>query len=309
MGGSVIDGYSIVSAILNSKIPVDTYVDGLAASIAGVIAVSGRKCYITDYGTLMLHNPSGSEDNKVLGLVKDTLVTILSNRSKKTADQISAMMSKETWLSAKDALSHGFVDEVISSGKKKVKVQKTESLSDMALIYNKLLNPTNNMKINTLLKLSNNADESEQEKAIVALNEALASKETELTELKNRLKAIEDEKAENEKKAKEALKNKATELANRLEKEGKIKAEEKAGIIEQASASESSFEFVSNMTAKFGNGKESKKPFDFKNVNNAEDRSKWTYEDWEKKDLEGLTNMYKTDRESFDELVKTVKVK
>ena len=59
IGGNVIDGYSIVSAILNSVVRCDTYIDGLAASIAGVIAVAGKKCYMADFGTLMIHNPSG----------------------------------------------------------------------------------------------------------------------------------------------------------------------------------------------------------------------------------------------------------
>ena len=96
VGGSVIEGYSIVSAILNSKIPVNTYIDGLAASIAGVIAVAGTKCTMKDYGTLMMHNASGSEDSSLLDVVNGTLCTILSNRCGKDKETINAMMEQET---------------------------------------------------------------------------------------------------------------------------------------------------------------------------------------------------------------------
>ena len=42
-GGVVMDGYNIYNAILRSKTPVDTYNVGIAASIAGVIFMAGRK--------------------------------------------------------------------------------------------------------------------------------------------------------------------------------------------------------------------------------------------------------------------------
>jgi len=118
IGGSVIDGYSIVSAILNSKVPCNTYIDGLAASIAGVIAMSGKKCYMADFGTLMMHNPSGGNDSNVLDLVKSTLVTILSNRTKLDEATVNNMMDAETWLSAGQCLEMGIVDEIVSSNKK-----------------------------------------------------------------------------------------------------------------------------------------------------------------------------------------------
>ena len=100
IGGNVLDGYSIVSAILNSTVKCDTYIDGLAASISGVIAMAGEKCYMADYGTMMLHNPKGGNSEDVLALVKNTLVTILSKRTKLDEDTINKMMDEETWLNA-----------------------------------------------------------------------------------------------------------------------------------------------------------------------------------------------------------------
>ena len=43
IGGSVSEGLSICSAILNSEKPVTTIIDGMAYSMAGVIAMCGTK--------------------------------------------------------------------------------------------------------------------------------------------------------------------------------------------------------------------------------------------------------------------------
>ena len=303
VGGSVMEGYSIISAILNCSKPVDTYVDGLAASISGVIAVSGRKCYIMDYGTLMLHNPSGSPDKEILNLVKNTLVTILSNRSGLTIDEVSAMMDKETWLSAKDATSNKFCDEVISSGKK-VNIKQTANLYDMALIYNKLIEKPMS-KTNQLLGLKNEAEESEQVNAIEVLKTSLSEAEAVNNDLKARIANYEKEAADKLAAEKEALKNKATALVNKAETEGKIKKDEIESTIELAAKDEASFTFVSNMISRLSTGKDAVKIFDVKNVKTeggSEDRSKWTLEDWESKDLDGLKNLYETDKEKFNEL-------
>jgi ATP-dependent protease ClpP protease subunit len=309
VGGSVIEGYSIISAILNCKKPVNTYVDGLAASIAGVIAVAGQKCYIMDYGTLMVHNPSGGNDQKVLDLVKETLVTILSNRCKKTPEQISSMMEKETWLSAKEAVTAGFCDEILSSGKKVTINNETTSLYDMALIYNKLITKKNPMsKTNQLLGLKNEAEENEQVHAIEVLKTSLAEAEAVNNELKAELQTIKDAEAAKEAKAKEVLNNKATELVNTAVKEGKLKQTEVESTVKLASKDEDSFELVSNMIARLGNGKEAAKIFNAAVItNDPNSRNTWVYNDWEKKDPEGLTNMYKNDKAQYDELLKTYK--
>lgn len=308
IGGSVFEGYSIVSSILNCKKPVNTYIDGLAASMAGVIAVAGNSCKIMDYGTLMVHNPKGGE-KEVLDLVKETLVTILSNRCKKSKDEISAMMEKETWLNAKEAVSMGFCDEIISSGKKVAINNENTSLYDMALIYNKLINKKPMSKTNQILGLKNEAEENEQVQAIEVLKTSLAEAEKVNNELKAELQKIKDAEAEKEAKAKEALKNKATELVNSAVKEGKLKATELESTVNLASKDEASFELVSNMISRLGNGKQAAHIFNSAEVkNDPNDRNNWSYNDWEKKDPEGLTNMYKNDKAQYDELLKTYKI-
>ncbi|WP_230685826.1 hypothetical protein, partial [Streptococcus pneumoniae] len=68
------------------------------------------------------------------------------------------MMDQETWLTSAEALNSGFVDEVVTSGKK-IRM-KQDSLYNMAVIYNKLINPKINTmnKVTDFLKLKNEAD-------------------------------------------------------------------------------------------------------------------------------------------------------
>lgn len=308
VGGSVLEGYSIVSAILNSKVPCNTYIDGLAASIAGVIAMAGKKCYMMDYGTLMLHNPSGG-DSKMLDLVKETLVTLISNRCGKPMDEISTMMDNETWLSATEALANGLVNEVVSSGKK-IKMNKTESLYNMALIYNKLINPKTKtmIKVTDFLKLKNEASEEEIVSAIEEKDSILVSKDAEILELKERLKAFTDA----EELAKEAaiadMKNKATNLVNKAFEDKKIKEDEKESLI---SLAVSNFETIENMLNKISVVKNATPVFDFtvtKADGSVENRSEWTFNDWLKNDNKGLTEMQNSNPEEFEKLVKKLKV-
>lgn len=310
VGGSVLDGYSIVSAILSSPKTVNTYIDGLAASIAGVVAVAGKKCYMMDYGTLMVHNPSGGEDKIVLALIKDTLVTILSNRTQKTAEEIDTMMNAETYLSAEEAMAQGMVDEIIKSNKK-IKIKTSDSLTNIALVYNKLINPTTNMeKVTNVLKLKNDASELEMVSAIEAKDTENTALKNQIETLKNELKEFKDAKEAEEAKAKEALKTKATEVVNKGFEDGKIAKEEVDSTIELASSSESAFSSVSNMLSKMAGKKQSQKPFDFKNVKTEkgnEDRSAWTYQDWTKNDQAGLIEMQNSAPEDFKNLLKTLK--
>jgi ATP-dependent protease ClpP protease subunit len=298
IGGSVLDGYSIVSAILNSKVPCDTYIDGLAASISGVIAMAGKKCYMADFGTLMLHNPSGGNDTAVLDLVKNTLVTIFEQRTKLTAEEISVMMDRETWLGANEALNMGLVDEVVTSVKK-YKVSKSESLSNMAIIYNKIINKPNMEKIQNVLKLSNEASE----ETIVSAIEEKDIKNAELQAEVDRLKAIVDANEAKENEAKELaakeLETKAIELVENAIKAKKILETEKDSTIEMA---KNNFEFVANMISKINNVKDAVKVFDVKNVAKNEERKDWTIRDWEKKDPNGLVKIKNETPEIYTEM-------
>lgn len=119
-GGSIIDGYSIFSAIQNSPIPVNTYCMGLCASIAGVIFQAGKNRIMSDYGILMMHNPWGGENDKALDAMKKSLVIMLSAKAKVSAKKMDSIMSEETWYDSSQTLSSGLCDEILLTGEKKL---------------------------------------------------------------------------------------------------------------------------------------------------------------------------------------------
>lgn len=292
VGGSVLDGYSMVSAILNCSKTVNTYIDGLAASTAGWVAVCGKKVYMADYGTFMMHNPSGGTDKKVTDLVKDTIVTILTNRTGLSAEECSKLMDKETWMSANECKEKNIVDEVVSSGKKFK--MNTNSLNEMAIIYNKVINKPKMENIKNKLSLGAEATELE----IVNAIEVFQNK---VTELEADKKALSDKVAEFEAKEKEvkekeqaAFVTEVTEAIEKAVKEDKIKAEEKEAVLANALSSKENFAFVKNMLDKISNVVAAPVIFDLKNVKSGsgiENRETWTCRDWEKKDPSGLLKL------------------
>jgi ATP-dependent Clp endopeptidase proteolytic subunit ClpP len=133
-GGKITDGLSICAAILNinqttPNVRIDTYVDGLALSIAGLIAVCGKKVGMCNFAKLMLHNPfiggkNGTQNGEIeqhetLMQVKEMLLTLLATRTGQKVEDLSLMMNQTTWLSANEAKRQGFVDEVFEHPKKK----------------------------------------------------------------------------------------------------------------------------------------------------------------------------------------------
>ena len=120
-GGSVFDGQAIYNALVRHPATVTTYVDGLAASIASVIALAGDKVCMADNALFMIHNPWGiaqgnSADLRqyadVLDKVRETIVNVYGKKCTMGVAEIIAAMDAETWLTAAEAQAFGFVDEV-----------------------------------------------------------------------------------------------------------------------------------------------------------------------------------------------------
>ena len=59
IGGEVYTGIAIFNALRASKANITIYVDGVAASMASVIALCGKPVYMSRYARLMLHGVSG----------------------------------------------------------------------------------------------------------------------------------------------------------------------------------------------------------------------------------------------------------
>lgn len=164
-GGNVIDGMSIVSVLRSCKAATACYVDGIAASMAAVIAVAADKLYMMDYAKIMIHDPYyagggklSPKERKALDNIKDMLKRVLS---RKGIDQkeISTMMEQETWFSAEEALEKKLCDGIVESNRKnELSGLTTDKL--MALINNEYQPNIDDMKeIAKALGLPDNATE------------------------------------------------------------------------------------------------------------------------------------------------------
>jgi ATP-dependent Clp endopeptidase proteolytic subunit ClpP len=130
-GGSVFEGHAIFTALKSHPGGVTTWVDGIAASMASVIAMAGAPVKMASNAFLMIHNPwsqtaGGSDEMRkqadVLDKLKESLVKIYADKSGMTHEEISAAMDSETWFSAEEAVAFGLADEVFEGMKAAAKI-------------------------------------------------------------------------------------------------------------------------------------------------------------------------------------------
>jgi ATP-dependent Clp endopeptidase proteolytic subunit ClpP len=120
-GGSVFDGQAIANAIKRHPASVTAYIDGLAASIASVIAIAGDRCVMADNALLMVHNAwavaAGNAADlrdmaEVLDKVDGSIVAAYVEKSGQDEEAVRAVMADETWFTADEAFAFGLIDEV-----------------------------------------------------------------------------------------------------------------------------------------------------------------------------------------------------
>jgi len=121
-GGDVFDGTAISNALASHGGNVTTRIEGLAASIASVIAMAGKKVQAYDNTMLMIHNAwtcmcgNQHEMRDVADLLEKIDGNILDAYQKKTKlakRDIAEMMKNTTWMTAKEAKDKGFVDAIV----------------------------------------------------------------------------------------------------------------------------------------------------------------------------------------------------
>lgn len=120
-GGDVFDGFAIYNLLHSHKAKVTVIVDGLAASIASVIAMAGDKIKMAENAMMMIHNPwtialgDGEEMRstaEMLDKVRDQIATTYAARTGRSVAEIVDWMGAETWMTAAEALERGFATEV-----------------------------------------------------------------------------------------------------------------------------------------------------------------------------------------------------
>jgi ATP-dependent Clp protease protease subunit len=125
-GGDVFAGVAMYNALRNYDGKVTVRVDGLAASIASVIAMAGDKVVMSPGSMMMVHKPwtmvAGDANElekvrEVLNGIEDSLIPIYATRTGKTEEEVRELLEAETWMTGDEAVEMGFADEAIIEAK------------------------------------------------------------------------------------------------------------------------------------------------------------------------------------------------
>lgn len=159
-GGSVFAGISIYNMLKRHSAYKTVYVDGLAASIASVIALAGDKVIIPATAQYMIHSPwtmaigNATDFRKVaddLDKIETSIINVYKEnlRDGVNIDEIIDMVHKETWLNGEEASKY-FNIEVSND------VEAVACTSDYFIQYKNV--PKSLLKNNTYSNSSNTKD-------------------------------------------------------------------------------------------------------------------------------------------------------
>lgn len=126
-GGEVFDGNAIFNLLVEHPASKTVIVDGVAASIASVIAMAADpgKIKMPENAFLMIHDPTigivgGASDLRkkadLLDDIKNNAIKAYQRHAKDLTDEeLWDLMKDETWINAADAKTYGFTGDVIAS--------------------------------------------------------------------------------------------------------------------------------------------------------------------------------------------------
>ena len=162
LGGDVFDGMAMYNVIKRREAKTTVYIEGIAASIATIIALGADEVIMAENSLFMIHNAWGGTSGEAKDMRKtaETLDKITSELTdiyvKKTGlsyDTVAEMMDEESWLNADEAFALGFIDTISDSIKVAAKydVSKFKNITQEE-IKNKLSININNKKMTNELK-------------------------------------------------------------------------------------------------------------------------------------------------------------
>jgi ATP-dependent protease ClpP protease subunit len=123
-GGYVMEGLAIFNAVAREKKKgrrVTCHIDGLAASMASIIAMAGDEIIMADNALMMVHNPwdcACGDANELrraadkLDSIRDQLVGIYAARTGVPAEDLIPLLDAETWFTAQQALEQNFITSI-----------------------------------------------------------------------------------------------------------------------------------------------------------------------------------------------------
>ena len=162
LGGDVFDGMAMYNVIKRREAKTTVYIEGIAASIATIIALGADEVVMAENSLFMIHNAWGGtmgeakdmrKTAETLDKISSELTDIYRKKTGLSNDVLAEMMDEETWLNAEEAYELGFIDTISDSIKVAAKydVSKFKNITQEE-IQNKLSININNKKMTNELK-------------------------------------------------------------------------------------------------------------------------------------------------------------
>jgi ATP-dependent protease ClpP protease subunit len=134
-GGSVFDGVAIYNALATHPAEIIVKIEGVAASIASVIAMAGDKIMIGEAANIMIHKPwslvvgdaaSMRKEADILDNLEGGILDIYASRTGIDMKHLSTWVADETWFRGQQAVEEGFADEIIPAKTKKAQAARSQ---------------------------------------------------------------------------------------------------------------------------------------------------------------------------------------
>lgn len=210
-GGDVFAGVAIYNMLNEHDGDVTIKVDGIAASIASLIAMSGDKIVMLPGAMMMVHNPwtlaAGNADDlrevvESLEKCAESMVPIYVARTGQTEEKVKELLKAETWMTAQDAVDLGFADEAVTP-KTSISDSIKNALTFASDVQNAVMQPVMSMQARKVqpkaetpeveeTDVTDTNQESTEVSATDGKSEVEAKEETEVTEVTEPVAEVEE---------------------------------------------------------------------------------------------------------------------
>ena len=127
-GGSVTAGMAIYDTMNYIKCDVSTICVGMAASMGAFLLSGGAKGkrYALPNAEIMIHQPLGGTQGQATDMeievehmlrIKKNLISIMAENAGKDYETVLADCERNNWMTAKEALEYGLIDNVVENRK------------------------------------------------------------------------------------------------------------------------------------------------------------------------------------------------
>ncbi|RAH37571.1 Clp protease ClpP [Halomonas sp. SL1] len=123
-GGDVFEARAMATALSQLKVKTVAHIEGLAASAATFLPMVTDEVDMTDGGFFMIHEAwtltmgnkrDHDQQRNLLAKVDDSILDAYAKRTGGERDQLTAWMEAETWFTAEEAKTHGFIDAILET--------------------------------------------------------------------------------------------------------------------------------------------------------------------------------------------------